>query len=240
MHTGTYRHSPEIRAKIAEGIHRARMAKTWNNNGAKKSKSLSVALKGKLKSLAHREHLSVAGLGKHRTLESRQRQSLSAAGQPKSLVHRERIRLAHVGKHGDLPVLARPVLSALWRENREWTAATIRKIRGRQTKPTSLERRLNSIITKFALPFVFTGNGTVIVAGLNPDFVGIGSRRVIEIYGDYWHLNAVSLARDFRRRIRYEEVGYKVLVLREAEMSIQSDHAIAKVIITWAKEERLL
>ena len=55
-------------------------------------------------------------------------------------------------------------------------------IRGNQIKPSQPEQRLIDIISKARLPFKYTGDGSFIIQGLNPDFVNYdGAKIVIEV-----------------------------------------------------------
>lgn len=35
--------------------------------------------------------------------------------------------------------------------------------------------------------FTFVGDGKVIIGGKNPDFINEKNKKLIEVYGDYWH-----------------------------------------------------
>ena len=49
-------------------------------------------------------------------------------------------------------------------------------------RPTVLEMRMMKIIEKHSLPYVYTGDGSFIIGGKNPDFVNINGKKVcIEI-----------------------------------------------------------
>lgn len=49
--------------------------------------------------------------------------------------------------------------------------------------PTSVERKMISIIKKFNLPYKYTGNGTFWIGRCNPDFVNINGEKIaIEVF----------------------------------------------------------
>jgi len=89
--------------------------------------------------------------------------------------------------------------------------------------PTSIEIKLSSIIERYHLPFIFVGNGQVIIGGKIPDFINANHRKqVIELFGNYWH----SLERTGRIRLEEEQhrinifaiYGYTTLVIWEDEL----------------------
>lgn len=70
---------------------------------------------------------------------------------------------------------------------------TIAKIvRNRNDRPTSYEKRIIDLITKFNLPYKYTGDGTfwVTVNGkhLNPDFINCNGQKIVaEVYAKFLH-----------------------------------------------------
>lgn len=61
-------------------------------------------------------------------------------------------------------------------------------VNGLRMKPSQPERRVMEIIHKHALPYRYVGDGTFWIGRMNPDFVSLNDhRKVIEIFGKYWH-----------------------------------------------------
>jgi len=114
----------------------------------------------------------------------------------------------------------------------------LRKIAERSfpEKPTSPERRVIGIIDDYSLPFKYVGKGDVIIGGLIPDFIDCdGSKRIIEVFGDYWHTgkDVPHHRTEEGRRKRFSEYGFDLLVLWESEMKDLSDAEIAERIRRW-------
>lgn len=67
----------------------------------------------------------------------------------------------------------------------------------------------------FPNEYKFTGDGSLILDGRIPDFCNInGQKKIIELYGDYWHRND-----DPKDRIAlFKPFGYKTLVIWEHEL----------------------
>lgn len=55
-------------------------------------------------------------------------------------------------------------------------------------KPNKLEIKFEEILREHNFPFKYVGNSEFWIGDLNPDFVAIdSSKKVIEVFGDYWH-----------------------------------------------------
>ena len=87
-------------------------------------------------------------------------------------------------------------------------------------KSNKPEKILNRLLKKI-LPkeYKYVGDGKVILGGFNPDFINInGQKKIIELYGDYWHNLPEYKKRDKRRLIAYKKYGYKTLIIWEHEL----------------------
>lgn len=61
----------------------------------------------------------------------------------------------------------------------------------------------------------FVGDGQLIIAGKCPDFVNVnGQKKIIELFGDYWHKGQNPKA----RIAVFKPFGYKTLVVWEHEL----------------------
>ena len=82
--------------------------------------------------------------------------------------------------------------------------------------PNKSEMKLEEILNR-VLPnqYKYTGNGSFLVYGYSPDFVNCnGQKKVLELYGDYWHRND-----DPKERINtFQSFGYDCLVIWEREL----------------------
>jgi len=79
-----------------------------------------------------------------------------------------------------------------------------------------LKKILNQILPK---EYKYVGNGKIIIDRFNPDFINVnGQKKIIELYGDYWHNRRDVIKRDKYRLISYAEYGYKTLIIWEHEL----------------------
>lgn len=89
-------------------------------------------------------------------------------------------------------------------------------------KPNKAERRLLDIMLKNNLPFRFVGDGSLIIDGMNPDFVNTNTpTQLIELFGVYWHKvrKTPFHKTELGRIAAYENLGYRCLIVWETELS---------------------
>jgi len=91
---------------------------------------------------------------------------------------------------------------------------------GMKLNPNKPEKLLNKLLQKlFSKEYKYVGDGKILFCGFNPDFINInGQKKIIEMYGDYWHKKPEVKERDRRRQIAYKQYGYKTLIVWEKEL----------------------
>lgn len=94
------------------------------------------------------------------------------------------------------------------------------KVLLKHKKMNKKEAELNKLLQKICKgSYKFVGNGKVILDWFNPDFINItGEKKIIELYGDYWHNLPDWKERDKRRKISYNKLGYHFLIVWEHEL----------------------
>ena len=88
-------------------------------------------------------------------------------------------------------------------------------------KPNKKEILLNNLLNNL-LPkeYKYVGDGKVFINGFVPDFVNCnGQKKIIELFGDYWHNIKGAKKRDKSRLKNYTKYGYKTLVIWEKELT---------------------
>lgn len=86
--------------------------------------------------------------------------------------------------------------------------------------------------------YKFTGDGGIILGGFNPDFINCnGQKKIIELYGDYWHNKKELISRDKRRLKTYKKYGYKLLIIWEHELK-DPEKVISKIMEFNLKEKK--
>lgn len=108
------------------------------------------------------------------------------------------------------------LFKALWK-NKIFRNKTIKSQRLGLNKKNKKEIILESLLRK---KYKFVGNGSLVIDGFNPDFISCnGQKKIIELYGDYWHSRPEVIERDKRRLEAYEKAGYKTLIIKENELN---------------------
>jgi len=91
-------------------------------------------------------------------------------------------------------------------------------------KPTVPEQKVKILLDRYCPElFMYTGDGGIIINGLIPDFTDRdGSKKVIEVFGDYWHsFEIVGKTREEEkqsRRDQFAKFGFGCLVIWESEL----------------------
>lgn len=90
----------------------------------------------------------------------------------------------------------------------------------RALKPNKLERSITDLLGRYG--FRYSGDYSYWIGGKNPDFVNEESKKIVEVFGDYWHsakVGNVPGCLQERARIRhFSDLGYECLVLWEFEL----------------------
>lgn len=158
--------------------------------------------------------------GKTASAETRIKLRLSHLGQcnragykhkPESI---EKMRLRKIGKKASQETKdkMRNTNKAKW-ESSEYAK---KMIKSWKMTPNKKERELSKILeSMYPGEWKFVGDGQIIIAGKCPDFINVnGKKKIIELFGDYWHKgeNPKGRADIFR------PFGYDTLVIWEHEL----------------------
>ncbi len=95
------------------------------------------------------------------------------------------------------------------------------RIQGLILKPNRPENILIKLIKQNNLPYKYTGDGNFIIGNKCPDFVNVnGQKKVIEMFGDYWHNNKKTRwhQTEFGTKAIYSQYGFKTLIIWEHEL----------------------
>jgi G:T-mismatch repair DNA endonuclease (very short patch repair protein) len=125
------------------------------------------------------------------------------------------------GKHHSKSSLKKISKSSkkMWKKegNRDRLIKAQRK--GMKIYPNKPEKLLKKLLSKISKDYKYVGNRSFIIDGFNPDFVNInGQKKIIELFGTYWHKRPGVIKRDRRRIKSYKKLGYKTLIVWEHEL----------------------
>ena len=95
-----------------------------------------------------------------------------------------------------------------------------RRIQGLITKPNKKESIVIELLKNNNINYEYVGNGKFIIGTKNPDFINIKDKKIIEVFGDYWHTKKVRCYEETEEgRIKYfNNYGYKTLIIWENEL----------------------
>ena len=81
--------------------------------------------------------------------------------------------------------------------------------------PNKQEIKLGNILDSlYPGQYKFVGDGQIVIAGKCPDFINVnGQKKLIELYGDYWHKGDDPQDRE----AIFSPFGYKTLVIWQSE-----------------------
>lgn len=221
------RHSEKSKRKMSE-MHQGQVPWNKGKRGFKPSdvtrRKMSEAQKGRIPwnkgkigiySARYRSYSHPRGmLGKKHSEETRREISKSHQGHEISEGARRKISKALRGRK--LSVTHRQRISEAGRKRWQDPVFVRRIMKTRGVRPTKSELKLAEFLNDI-LPgeYKYVGDGEFILAGKCPDFVNInGQKKLIELYGDYWHRND-----DPQERIDlFKPYGYDTLVVWEKEL----------------------
>lgn len=79
-------------------------------------------------------------------------------------------------------------------------------------KPTKIEVIIEKLVVKYG--FEYVGDFSLWIDGKNPDFINKKDKKIIEVFGDYWH----KKEDEYIRYKHFKNNGYKILVIWEHEI----------------------
>jgi 7-cyano-7-deazaguanine synthase in queuosine biosynthesis len=92
-------------------------------------------------------------------------------------------------------------------------------------KPTSLEKKFIAFFAKWDLPVRYVGDGQIWITArgkhMNPDFINMEQRKIVEVWGPYWHKEE-----ERPERIgAFADVGWDCMILKEEDLASEESAA---------------
>lgn len=133
---------------------------------------------------------------------------------PFSEEYKEKQRDAHIGKKYQMSDIGRESL----RKNMK--KAQHESLSRRQITP--LELTFQQIIDENKLPYKYSGNGTFIIDGLNPDFININGEKIaVEVFSRYYKEKDFGSIEKYKskRSERLAAFGWKVYYFEQPQIT---------------------
>lgn len=95
---------------------------------------------------------------------------------------------------------------------------------GLKKRPTSFEQKIISLCTKYRLPFIYTGDGRIMIGRKNPDFIDEKDKLIIEVFLNYFKIRDFGSVENYiKERGKYfKERGYETIFIREEEVMAEN------------------
>lgn len=92
-----------------------------------------------------------------------------------------------------------------------------------EMKPNKLEQQFDTLLQKnFPNEWKYVGDGYTFIGGKCPDFLNVnGEKKLIELFGTYWHMERPKLTKQQAESLRvnhFAKYGFKTLVIWENEL----------------------
>jgi len=205
----------------------------WNKGLTKQTdervKDYGLKQQGKKLTVETKRKISIANKGKTRDSHVKQKMSQAKKGKKFSFEHKRNL------SHSHKEVCSQPAFRkkqsqihrTLWKNpfyREKIVKAVLKKV---CVKPNKQEVLLGHILEDtIPMEYKYVGNGSLILGGRCPDFMNInGKKKLIELYGDYWHQGEKT-----QERIEYfRQFGFETLVIWEHELK-DREHLIEKVV----------
>jgi len=180
-------------------------------------RTVSEALIGRHRTEETKEKLREKNLGKIRNPERHKKHFCIEKGCNNEISY---ANWFYGGSRRCLSCASRIATTKHWQDKKYVTKVMKARLKALNTKPNKPEKMLNKLLKKL-LPkeYKYVGNWEFIINRYNPDFINVnGQKKIIELYGDYWHNLADYKKRDKQRLITYKKYGYKTLIIWEHEL----------------------
>jgi hypothetical protein len=222
-------HSPEALRKTSAALTGVKRGVGWSKGLTKDNDpriaKMSLSLKGRVSEKK----------GRPLSDEQKRKQSLTMTGRKQTEEQKQHRRDNHIrywlGK--SIPEYAKKKMSIRKLESWQDPAYVKKVMDGRNISPNKAELKLFKLLEKlFPGEWKFTGDFSFTIGGKCPDFVSCnGQKKIIELFGDYWHQGHIPK----ERADVFAPYGYETLVVWESEMKNMPGVA-RKIIDFYGKE----
>lgn len=218
--------NPEYKKRVSQAISEGSKGKVLSEECKQKISEYrkahlpKICMKGRIISKTTRKKLHKTHLGRKLPKEQCEKMSKSMKEYYKS--KEARLKTSKATKKAFTPEVRKKISEGV----KNFWADPIRSMESRKnlikrkfSKPNNKEKQLILLLQKlFPNEYKYIGNGEIIIGCYNPDFINCnGQKKIIELYGDYWHRND-----DPKDRIDYfKEYGFDTLIVWEHELKNQ-------------------
>lgn len=220
-----HRKCPENRKKYSQPGDKNPMHGRHQSKSAKKK----IGEKSKLKvfSKSYREKLRNNMVGNDRakglvhSKETRNKMSMKQKGKVLSEDHKKKIGLTHKGKI--ISKEQRKKLSIAHKKLYQDPEFLKKMRKCRLNRPTTPEKLLMKLLRQMNLSFDYVGDFSKWINGKNPDFINEEDKKIIEVFGEYWHSKEITgkdnHIHENERKLLFSSKGYDTLIIWDYEFN---------------------
>lgn len=90
----------------------------------------------------------------------------------------------------------------------------------RNKKPSSFEKKISYLCKKYNLPFIYTGDGRLIINFKNPDFIDEKDKIIIEVFSNYYKIRDYGSVENYikKRSETFAQKSYRTIFIQEEEI----------------------
>ncbi len=98
------------------------------------------------------------------------------------------------------------------------------QLKGRFNRPTSFEQKIILLCSKHKLPFIYTGDGRILIGYKNPDFINEENKVIVEVFLDYFKIRDYGSIKNYMkvRGEHFAKFGYKTIFISEKEIKSEN------------------
>lgn len=208
--------------------------KAWNKGLTKETSEgvlkYSLKNKGKKMSIESRQKMRLAKLGTKLSEVTKHKMSVARKGQKRSIESRKNI--SEGAKKRFSNPKNRQKLSddnvRTWKikEVRERRINGIIRAMSQRKRPTCYEKTIIGICEEYGIPLRYVGDGKLIINGGNPDFVDQDSKKVVEVYYDYFKIRDFGSIENYEiiRRKKFAKKDVQTMFLKNKDFKKGKNH----------------
>jgi G:T-mismatch repair DNA endonuclease (very short patch repair protein) len=184
------------------------MKERWKDPGYRKK---HCGMKGKHHTQDTKDNLSIANMGKKLTKECKKLIGKTSEEHWKNPEYSEKILCSIRNRWKDI----------------EWKEKMLAKMLcGQENRPNNPEKKIIEILKSLSSGIAYVGDGTHWISGMNPDFINIDKKQIIEVFGCFWHCckkcghknRNNQRQKDISRINKFKDLGYSVLIIWEHDI----------------------
>jgi hypothetical protein len=169
----------------------------------KKSKSMIGRLVGYVHSENSRKNMSIAHLGQ--IPWNKDKNNEQSYGEERAKEINEKNKQSALLRWKD-PIYREKVTKAI--------------LEGLMQRPSSFEKIISDLCIENSLPFIYTGDGRILINFKNPDFICEEKKIVIEVFWSWFKIRDYGSIENYKEfcRQKYNSAGWKVIFIDENEI----------------------